>query len=194
MPNYYNPYNFYPVQYANQMGYSGMNMAPQAPAMMPQQSMAQQPQLKAMEWVEGEVGAKAFQMPAGWPANQPIPLWDSTDTIIWLKSWGPMGIPNPMQKLKYVMPEQQSQNYLMSGNVGNDQNANMSGNTEHHDVSNFATKDDITSLREEIRNMQQSTMSHMNNQNQSGNNMNPGNQNGSQNNSGNNNQNRGGNR
>lgn len=173
MPNYYNPYNFYPVQYANQMGYSGMQM-PQAPAMMPQQSAMQQPQLKAMEWVEGEVGAKAFQMPPNWPANQPIPLWDSTDTIIWLKSWGPMGIPNPMQKLKYVMPEQQGQNYLMSGNQ---ENMNQSGHAP--DMTQFATKDDIAALRDEVIRMRQSG----NNQNGSSNN--GGNQNG---------QNRGGNK
>lgn len=178
MPNYYNPYNFYPVQYANQMGYSGMQM-PQAPAMMPQQSAMQQPQLKAMEWVEGEVGAKAFQMPPNWPANQPIPLWDSTDTIIWLKSWGPMGIPNPMQKLKYSMPEQQGQSYLMSGNQ---ENANQSGNGP--DMTQFATKDDIAALRDEVVKMRSMSGNYNNNQNGSMNN-NGGNQNG---------QNRGGNK
>lgn len=151
MPNYYNPYNFYPVQYANQMGY---NMPVQQSMAMAPQTQMNSPQLKAMEWVEGEVGAKAFQMPQGWPANQPIVLWDSTDTVIWLKSWGPMGIPNPMQKLKYVMPEQQSQSYLMSGAVdgSNSQNALGESNT---DMSNFATKDDIASLREEVRQMSQ---------------------------------------
>lgn len=151
MPNYYNPYNFYPVGYANQMGYSQMPM--QQPAMMPQQSMAQQPQLKSMEWVEGEVGAKAFQMPQGWPANQPIPLWDSTDTIIWLKSWGPMGIPNPMQKLKYVMPEQVNQALLTNGQSGSVEPENRP------DMSQFATKDDINALREEVRMMRQHNMS-----------------------------------
>lgn len=162
MPNYYNPYNFYPVQYANQIGYSGMPSQQIVP-MASQPSIAQ-PQLKAMEWVEGEVGAKAFQMPQGWPANQPIVLWDSTDTIIWLKSWGPMGIPNPMQKLKYVMPEQQSQSYLMSGaNEGNTaSNASMDSNP---DMKNFATKDDITSLREEIRQLSMRGMSRSMNQN-----------------------------
>ena len=144
MPNYYNPYNFYPVNYANQQ------------AMMPQQSMAQQPQLKSMEWVEGEVGAKAFQMPQGWPANQPIPLWDSTDTIIWLKSWGPMGIPNPMQKLKYVMPEQQNQPLLTNGQSGS---PNPENQQTQADTSNFATKDDINALREEVRMMRQHNMS-----------------------------------
>lgn len=169
MPNYYNPYNFYPVQYANQMGYSGVPMQQTMP--IAPQPQAVQPQLKAMEWVEGEVGAKAFQMPQGWPSNQPIVLWDSTDTVIWLKSWGPMGIPNPMQKLKYVMPEQQNQQYLMSGsNEGN-------GNSDNHpDMKNYATKDDIISLREEIRQMTQRGVSRSINQNG-----NSGNQNGSAN-------------
>lgn len=170
MPNYYNPYNFYPVQYANQMGYSA-NMQP---PIVPQPQS--QPQLKAMEWVEGEVGAKAFQMPQGWPPNQPIVLWDSTDTVIWLKSWGPMGIPNPMQKLKYVMPEQQSQSYLMSG--ATDANQNASGSSQP-DMSNYATKDDIALLRDEVRQMAQrnnarSTMPERNN-------VSSGNQNGSYN-------------
>ena len=151
MPNYYNPYNFYPVGYANQMGYSGMPMQ-QQPAMIPQQSMAQQPQLKAMEWVEGEVGAKAFQMPQNWPANQPIPLWDSTDTVIWLKSWGPMGIPNPMQKLTYEMP-QQNQALLSQGQSG------AGESLQQPDLSNFATKDDINMLREEVRMMRQHNQS-----------------------------------
>lgn len=165
MPNYYNPYNFYPVQYANQMGYN---------ALPTQQQMVSQPQLKAMEWVEGEVGAKAFQMPQGWPANQPIVLWDSTDTVIWLKSWGPMGIPNPMQKLKYVMPDQQNQSYLLNTTTENAVNQNTSGES-HPDMSRFATKDDIASLREEVRQMNQRNIA------RSGNYNNSGNQNGSSN-------------
>ncbi len=182
MPSYYNPYNFYPVQYANQMGYSTMPL--QQPT-VPQPQV--QPQLKAMEWVEGEVGAKAFQMPQGWPANQPIVLWDSTDTVIWLKSWGPMGIPNPMQKLKYVMPEQQSQSYLMSG--ASDMNQNVSGSGQQ-DMSNYATKDDIAQLRDEVRQMTQRNVSRAMTQER---NSNSGNQNGSYNGNAQGGQNRGGN-
>ena len=158
MPNYYNPYNFYPATYANQMGYSGVPM--QNPQ-MPQQSYAAPVQQgpKMMEWVEGEVGAKAFQMPNGWPANSPIPLWDSTDTVIYLKSWGPMGIPNPMQKLRYEMPEQQNQALLMSGDNGN-------GQSGHQDMSQYVTKQDFERLKNEIRNMNQNGA---NGQNASGN-------------------------
>ena len=167
MPNYYNPYNFYPATYANQMGYSGM---PQQMSMQqqPQQSYAAQPQIKAMEWVEGEVGAKAFQMPAGWPANTPIPLWDSTDTIIYLKSWGQMGIPNPMQKLRYEMPEQQNQALLQSGSNGG--NGGMSGNTAPNGTS--VTRQDLeqmkTDLANELRTMMGGTSSAANGNNQNG--------------------------
>lgn len=59
-------------------------------------------------WVDGEVGAKAYQMPAGWPVGTPIALWDTNDTIIYLKSINQMGMPNPLQKLHYTMENQQS--------------------------------------------------------------------------------------
>lgn len=142
MPSYYNPYNFYPASYAGAY-------YPQVQQPM-QQSYTPAPQQgpKMMEWVEGEVGAKAYQMPIGWPANSPIPLWDSTDTVIYLKSWGPMGIPNPLQKLRYEMPEQQSQQMLMSGN-------GQGGNSgaAQPDMSQYVTKQDFESLRQEIRNI-----------------------------------------
>lgn len=145
MPSYYNPYNFYPANYTNQVGYSSM---PVQQPQLPQQSYAVNPIQqgpKMMEWVEGEVGAKAFQMPNGWPANSPIPLWDSTDTVIYLKSWGPMGIPNPLQKLKYEMPEQQNQTLLMNNNSG------AQGNSQ--DMSQYVTKHDLEEFKRELRNM-----------------------------------------
>ena len=166
MPNYYNPYNFYPATYANQMGYSGAPMQ-QPMGQMPQQSYAAPVQQgpKMMEWVEGEVGAKAFQMPNGWPANSPIPLWDSTDTVIYLKSWGPMGIPNPMQKLRYELPEQQNQQaLLMSGDGGNSGNGGA-GQIGHQDMSQYVTKQDFEQLKNEIRNMKQNGQNSANNQN-----------------------------
>ena len=179
MPNYYNPYNFYPATYQSPVGYQQQPISYGGVPMPIQQSgtapVQQGP--KMMEWVEGEVGAKAFQMPNGWPANSPIPLWDSTDTVIYLKSWGPMGIPNPMQKLRYEMPEQQNQALLTNGNNG------MSGTSGNgQDMSQFVTKQDFEQLKNEIRNM---------NQNSAGNGA-QNNQNGS--NSGQNGGNRGGNR
>ena len=141
MPNYYNPYNFYPVSYQP----TNYGMQPQMPAQQSYAPAQQNQGPRMMEWVEGEVGAKAFQMPNGWPANSPIPLWDSTDTVIYLKSWGPMGIPNPLQKLRYEMPEQQNTPLLSSG---------MSGETKQPDMSQYVTKQDLEEMiRKEVRAM-----------------------------------------
>lgn len=134
MPNFYAPYNFFPATYSPQpMSY--------APTPMPQQQMQpQQPSMKAMEWVEGEVGAKAFQMPQGWPANTPIPLWDSTDTVIYLKSWNQMGIPNQMQRLKYEIP--QTQQPLLQNGQGD-----QSGQTHPE----YVTKQDLERMMDEMK-------------------------------------------
>lgn len=72
-----------------------------------QQTQPAQPHHSEMgiKWVDGEVGAKAYQMPSGWPANIPIALWDTNDTVIYLKSINPMGMPNPLQKARYVLEE-----------------------------------------------------------------------------------------
>lgn len=140
MPNYYNPYNFFPATYQPTYPMNLPQSYMQNTMPMTSQAAAPQTTMKAMEWVEGEVGAKAFQMPAGWPANQPIPLWDSTDTIIFLKSWSPMGIPNPMQKLQYTLPEQQQPitEHLPAGQSGD-------AATE-----SYASKDDIKQIRDDI--------------------------------------------
>lgn len=153
MPNYYNPYNFFPVTYPN----TAMAAQPaNYQAVQPQASYAQTTATPHfMEWVEGEVGAKAFQKPADLPPNQPIPLWDSTDTVIYLKSWSPMGIPNPMQKLPYVMPETQNNAMTLQGATG--------------PVGDFATKEDINSLREEIKGLRDSMTMNRRNQNGSNN-------------------------
>lgn len=170
MPNYYSPYNFYPASYPI-MGQASFAPYANPQLQMPQQSFAQpQSGPKMMEWVEGEVGAKAYQMPNGWPANSPIPLWDSTDTVIWLKSWGPMGIPNPMQKLRYDMPEQQNQQMLMNGVSG------QSGNTQISDMCQYVTKQDFEELKKDLRDMRNAMSSSSGNGQHTGNNQN-GNQN-----------------
>lgn len=67
------------------------------------QPMAQQPQ--GLIWVDGEAAAKSYQMPAGWPANTPLALWDTNDTIIYLKSINSVGMPNPLQIAEYQLRE-----------------------------------------------------------------------------------------
>lgn len=74
--------------------------------------------IRTMEWVEGEVGAKAFQMPQGWPPETPIALWGNSEKKIYLKSWNQMGMPNPMQELDYEIKERTNPNLLPAGVSG----------------------------------------------------------------------------
>ena len=145
----YNAYPQYP-QNSYQQQYS-QAMAPQY--QQPSMSYAQpQQQRVGIEWVDGEVGAKAFQLPAGWPANAPMPLWDTNDTIIYLKSTNQMGMPNPIQKVRYTMEEQprmsaamqSNNNMLPSGNSYQD-------NQQAPDMSEYVRKDELNQMKEELK-------------------------------------------
>lgn len=137
--------NFIGYNYPNTMNYpyATMNNASYTQPM-------QQPQQQKMgiEWVDGEVGAKAFQLPAGWPPNVPMPLWDTNDTIIYLKSVNQMGMPNPIQKVHYTMDPstQQSQTMVLPAGEG-------ASNTQSYapDMSNYVTKDDMKQMVEELK-------------------------------------------
>ena len=140
MPNY-------PVPYQNNWGYSGVGqqMYPQ----YQQSAMAQQPQIQQTQseygliWVDGEVGAKAYQIPAGLPANQPIALWDTNDTVIYLKSTNPMGMPNPLQKAHYR---------LEGGNSG-ERTQGFSGDEKQPseiDTSMFVKKEDMERMKQDL--------------------------------------------
>ena len=92
--------------------------------------------IEQIKWVEGEVGAKAFQQPVGWPANTPIALWDSTEKKIFLKSWNGVGMANPLQELEYTIKEPINQfPTLPDGNSG----------------SNYVTREDFEELKQEIQ-------------------------------------------
>ena len=139
MPNY-------PVPYQNNWGYSnvGQQMYPQyqqAFAQQPAQQMQQVQNGMGIKWVDGEVGAKAFQMPAGWPPNQPIDLWDTNDTVIYLKSINPMGMPNPLQKARYEL----------EGVKTGEKATGYSGDAEAKpDMSQYVKKDDMERMKQEL--------------------------------------------
>ena len=133
----------YPVPY-NSFGYSGavgQQMYPQY-----QQSMLNQtPQIgqtqqtpPGLTWVDGEVGAKAYQLPAGLPANQPVALWDTNDTVIYLKSVNPMGMPNPLQKARYK---------LEGGKSGEASQA-FSGDLDRKDE--YVRREDLELMKQEL--------------------------------------------
>lgn len=149
MPSYYNPYSTYQGNSYQTMG--GASFSPYQYGSIPMQM--QQPQMiKPIEWVEGEVGAKAYQMPNGLPANQPMPLWDSTDTVIYLKSWNQMGMPNPLQVIRYQMSEPQVQQNLPG------QSTQAAAQTD-----NYVTKDEYDELKHSISELKE--MLSRNNQN-----------------------------
>ena len=125
---------------------------PQYPYYQPNQSYAQN-NMESMKWVDGEIGAKAFQMPQGWPPETPIALWDNSEKKIWLKSWNAMGMPNPMQEINYTIKER-ANNSLLPGNV--------SGDTQ------YVTKQDFEQLKEELRNLSHSLQNNNNNNNRGG--------------------------
>lgn len=140
MPNY-------PVPYQNNWNYSGVGqqMYPQY-----QQSMTQMPVQQTSQtnqggpgliWVDGEVGAKAYQLPNGWPSNQPIALWDTNDTVIYLKSTNPMGMPNPLQKARYEL----------EGMKTGEKTSGYSGDTEpKHDMTQYVRKEDLERMKQDL--------------------------------------------
>lgn len=132
-------YNYYgnPNQQFAQAPYYGYAQQPSY-ASMPQQATPQA--MLGIQWVDGEVGAKAFQMPQGWSVGTPIALWDTNDPIIYLKSVNQMGMPNPLQKIHYTMEEQQ--NKLPAGSMMSSQES-----------PNYATKDDFEALKNELKDM-----------------------------------------
>lgn len=132
------------------------------PILQPQMQQSYAPASSIQQgiiWVDGEVGAKAFQMPSGWPAGTPIPLWDTNDTVIYLKSINQMGMPNPLQKIHYTM-EDQPQQLLPAGQSSGTESA----------ASNMVTKDELQKqlddLKREMREML--TNNHLLNSNQNG--------------------------
>lgn len=144
------PYNSFPSY--NYSGYPTNSYQQQYSQAQNQQAAAywqQQPQQTKLgiEWVDGEVGAKAYQLPAGWPANAPMPLWDTNDTVIYLKSINQMGMPNPIQKIRYTMEEQPRQPAAMSGQAmlpgGDQRNA--------QDMGQYVKRDELEQMKDELK-------------------------------------------
>lgn len=130
------------------------NYYQQYPYNMYQPNQSYTPNIKSMEWVDGEVGAKAFQMPQGWPAETPIVLWDNSEKKIYLKSWNQMGMPNQMQELTYEIKERTNPALLPQS---------ISGDTQ------YVTKQDFEQLKEEMRNLSHAMQNNNNNGNRGGN-------------------------
>lgn len=148
-------YNAFP-SYSAYPAYSANNYQQQYSQIPQSQYVAQntgnystQQQSAGIVWVDGEVGAKAFQLPPGWPANAPMPLWDTNDTIIYLKSINQMGMPNPIQKVRYKMEDSPRTAPVLTS-----QATLPSGETNAHgapDMSQYVRKDEMEQLKEELK-------------------------------------------
>ena len=141
---YYNQYPSVSTGY-NQMQYYPMMSASPAPNSPLPNS---QP---GIIWVDGEVGAKAYQIPAG--MTGPVALWDTNDQIIYWKSVNQMGMPNPLQKIKYTIEEQP---LLPAGQSSASQPVQPN--------PDYATKQDIEQIKQEIRTLMQNQNGQQNNQ------------------------------
>ena len=100
-------------------------------------------------WVDGEIGARAYQIPQGTPPGTTIPLWDTNDMLIYLKSTNAMGMPNPIQRLRYY-PEEEKKQALPQGQSGDDK---PEKEATHVDESRFVTKEEFEKMKHEIEDM-----------------------------------------
>lgn len=73
-------FNPYPVTYQN----------PYFSQQQLQQPQPQQPSSPSIIWVQGEAGAKSYMV----APNQTVPLWDSENQIIYMKSADASGMPS----------------------------------------------------------------------------------------------------
>lgn len=133
MASFYNPYL---AQTAVPLGYSGQQYNTAVP--MPQSYAAPQPPMQSnVIGVDGEIGAKAFNIPNG--STGPIALWDTNDNVIYMRTFNAAGMPMPLKRLRYVEEEPVASIPAQSGAAV--------------DTSQFVTKSDLEQLRNEIRQM-----------------------------------------
>lgn len=135
-----------------------------------------QPQVKTFEFVQGKHAAESFPQPAWLPPNQVIPLWDSTENVIWFKSWSPIGMAYPLVRVPYTMEAPSYENMLPVGN-GN--------GSQQQPQGDFLTKADFEQRWNALMAMMQQNQPHIQPQqiqNQNGTQqMNQGNQQGNNN-------------
>lgn len=128
-------------------GYGGYGAYPvygtPAPVQVTPQTyyQAAAPQTQYMIYVDGEMGARAWQMPPNLPPNTVIPLYDLDGIHVYFRSVDQYGRVNPLGRARIVMEEAPRLPEGVSGNAP--------------DMSQYATKDDMTAIRNEIGSLKQ---------------------------------------
>lgn len=164
MPNYYNPYvynvnagaalpSYYQTYQQPPMNYSAASYG------MPANNY----------WisVDGEMAARAWQMPSNLPPNTIIPLWDLDGQHVYFKSTDAYGRINPIRKGRVVFDEEPTK-------ISEDESTSCApSGSPVLDPSKYVTKEDFDGLKHEIQDMlrhQQTTVSNeMVSTNQNGN-------------------------
>lgn len=150
MPNYYNAYpngwqfGAYPNYYAGGLQSQPMN------------SFAPQQNTQYMINVDGEMAARAWQMPTNLAPNTIIPLWDFDGQHVYFKSVDAYGRMNPLRKGRIVFDDEPA-------NLPQGEQQSGAAQPVATDMSRFVTKDDLASLKQEIRSMMQSNQNGSNN-------------------------------
>lgn len=85
--------NYFPQSYANAL-YGYNNMTPTQPMSAP---VASPNQLGAINWVQGEAGARSVPVSAG----QKVLLMDSENNVFYVKSSDATGMPLPLRIFEY---------------------------------------------------------------------------------------------
>ena len=154
MPNYYNPGLFYPATYTNPYTnpYINGNAMMQQPLMSGTSSTMQY-----MINVDGEGSARAWQPAQPLGPNTIIPLWDLDGIHLYFKSTDAYGRMNPIRKARVVFEDdQQTLPQGQSGSTNPQLQSppeNQSQPTPTIDMSQYVTKEDFESLRQDIHSM-----------------------------------------
>lgn len=119
-------------------GYGQFSAQPQQYSSMQQSMQGNQ----GIKWVDGEAEAKGTPIPSG--ASQ-FAMFDINEPVIYIKSLNQMGMPNPMQKARYKL-EQNEQS-------GNNMSNNMSRQEEQGNKTEYVTKADFEQMKNELKEM-----------------------------------------
>ena len=137
----YQPYQQQPYQQQQQQLYQ----QPNSQQMMGQQYNFQQPQAQPQQpqnpmiWVQGEAGAKSYLL----APNTTLPLWDSEQQTVYIKSTDASGMPS-MKVLDYTIRE--------SGNAAFGRGTNALTRSAADDLD-FVTHEELKQFEDKIAKM-----------------------------------------
>lgn len=137
------------------------NAYAQVPMQMPMQMSMQPNPTPYMIQVDGEMAARAWQMPNNVAPGTVIPIWDVDGVHVYFKSVDAYGRLNPTRKARVVFEEERMP--LPEGQSGSSQSA------QTVDAGSYATRADFESLRNDIASIRQMLSGNRQNGRNSGN-------------------------